>query len=94
MFFRVHDIYVVDRFLPLARVPTKVGNRLVHRHVGTQPGVARVHQPPGFILRIVEEPLHFSSSRIIQQRQQILSFFERRLLNQVGGIVRRQQSDP
>src|SRR5215471_12137342 len=94
MFFRVHHIDVVNRLLPLARILSQIRDRLAHRHIRTQAGVARVHQPPGFVLRVVEESLHFSPSRVIQQGQQILAFFGRRLLNQVGDIVRRQQSDP
>src|SRR5918996_2423325 len=51
----INDVDVVDCFFSMACVPAKVTDRLVHRHVGPKPGIAGVHQPARFILRIVEE---------------------------------------
>jgi hypothetical protein len=61
------DIDVVDSRHPLARLPTEVTDHFVNVHVRTQAYIAGIHQPPSFVLGIVQQCVHFCTGDVIKQ---------------------------
>ncbi len=90
----VQHEHVVDGAGLLAHLLAHVADRLVDGHLGPDPHVARVHQPAGVVLRVRQQRRHLAAGGLVQQREHRLALRERRGLDQVGRVVRRQAAQP
>ena len=90
----VDRVGVVRAVAVVAAVAPQVGVRLGDRHLRTQACVARVHQTASLVGCVGEEPGDLGAGRAVEQIEQREALIVRRRLDEVGRVVRRQQSEP
>ena len=90
----VDDVDVVDGLEMRARLLAQVADRLVDGHVRAQPRVARVHQTAGLVLRVREEAGDLLARRSSSSASRLIALLARRLLDQVGDVVGRSETQP
>ena len=92
---RPQHVGVVDRLQRSPRLPAKVGDRFVGRHLRPQPGEARAHPSARAVLRVCEQRDHVVARVVVEQREELLALGRGRdLLKQVRRVVRRQDAHP
>ena len=76
----------------VAQLLPQISYRFVNGRIWTESGKPRIHQIAGDILAIGEKRARVLPGHVVQKLQKILPITSGRFLNQIGGIVRRQQA--